>query len=183
MKVNNKVLNIICKDESESKHLENKFESYVNSIDHEDWAFNYLLGKLEVYKNSVSTKLIVSFLAIYLGLVFMITSAAILAIQQLSESEDNKERYLLLRKLGSDKKMLDRALFSQIIYYFLTPLILSISHAVVGLIVVNKVIESHGKLNIGTNIIATSSFVLLIYGIYFIFTYMGSKNIINKDGL
>lgn len=180
MKINHRVLNLISKSDDDSKNLENKFESYLSSIDHEDWAFNYSLGKLEAYRNSVSTKLIVSFLAIYLGLVFMITSAAILAIQQLSESEDNKERYLLLKKLGSDKQMLDRALFSQIIYYFLTPLIVSIIHSIVGLIVVNRVIESHAKLNIGTNIITTSSFVLFIYGVYFIFTYIGSKNIINK---
>lgn len=180
MKTSGIVLNIICKDEIKAKFLENKLTAYLNSIDYKDWAFKYNLGKLEMFRENTSTKLIVSFLAIYLGLVFMVTSAAIIAIQQLSEAADNKKRYDLLKKLGADKKMLDKALFNQIYFYFLTPLMLAIIHSIVGFIVVNKVIERQGEIDVGMNIISTGIFVLVVYGVYFLLTYIGSKNIINR---
>ena len=42
-------------------------------------------------------KLMISYFVIYVGIVFLITCAAILALQQLSEASDNTERYRLLR--------------------------------------------------------------------------------------
>ena len=46
------------------------------------------------------------FIAIYLGIVFLIASSAILALKQLTESSDNKQRYSILRKIGCDEKMI-----------------------------------------------------------------------------
>ena len=66
----------------------------------EECAFVHYVGKQQGYESSVTTKAIIAFLAIYLGIVFMIACAAILAIQQLSEATDNVERYNLLKKLG-----------------------------------------------------------------------------------
>lgn len=44
------------------------------------------------------------FIAIYLGLVFLITSMAVLALQQLSEASDSIERYKALKRIGANKK-------------------------------------------------------------------------------
>lgn len=142
--------------------------------------FLYYASKLDIYATSVTTKVIVAFLAIYLGIVFMICCAAILAIQQLSEAADNRERYLLLQKLGTEKRMIKKALFTQIISYFLFPLVLSIIHSIIGLTAVFDVIQKFGKENILQNLITTGVFVLTIYGAYFIVTYMGCKNIVFK---
>ncbi len=46
----------------------------------------------------------VTFIGLYLGIIFLISSAAILALKELSESTDNRERYVMLRKLGADEK-------------------------------------------------------------------------------
>lgn len=142
--------------------------------------FIYFTDRLTIYQNSVSTKAIVSFLAIYLGIVFMIACAAILAIQQLSEATDNKERYELLHKLGTNKKMLNKALFTQVLSYFLLPFTLAIVHSAVGLSAANKVIKAFGNVDITQTIGVTAIFVVIVYGIYFLMTYIGSKSIINK---
>ena len=94
--------------------------------------------------------------------------------------DDNKERYELLKKLGVERKMLNRALFIQILCYFLLPLMLAIVHSVVGLTSANEVISTVGKMDIISNIAATAGFVLLIYGAYFALTYAGSKSVINR---
>lgn len=143
-------------------------------------AFAFYQSRIEISESSITTKAIVSFLAIYLGIVFMITCAAILAIQQLSEAADNKKRYELLAKLGTDKKMINKALFTQILCYFLLPLMLATVHSVVGLKAANDVIKMFGKVDVTSSIVATSVFILVVYGLYFIITYFGSKNIIHK---
>lgn len=144
-------------------------------------AFAYYVGKQQAYESSVTTKAIIAFLAIYLGIVFMIACAAILAIQQLSEATDNVERYKLLKKLGVEHRELNRALFIQILSYYLLPLLLAVIHSVVGLTVASReVIKVFGDMNVASTILVTSIFIVFVYGSYFLLTYVGSKSVINK---
>lgn len=66
------------------------------------------LSHYELYMQSGGMKLMISYFVIYVGIVFLITCAAILALQQLSEASDNTERYRLLRRLGTSGRMIDR---------------------------------------------------------------------------
>ena len=111
----------------------------------------------------------------------MIVCATILAIQQLSEIADNRERYLLLKKLGVDSFVMKRALFNQILCYFLFPLLLAVIHSIVGLISANEIIRLYGTVNVSATIFATSMFILIIYSVYFGLTYMGSKRMVEKE--
>ena len=61
------------------------------------------------------------------------------------------------------------------------PLSLAVVHSAVGLKAANEVIKMFGKVNISSSILATAIFVVSIYGIYFLVTYFGCKNIIAKD--
>ena len=180
MKPDRITLNIQCVNDEASADLEKMLDTYWRQNNMETSAFAFYYSKTQIYADSVSTKAIISYLAIYLGIVFMITCAAILAIQQLSEAADNKERYTLLKKLGADKDMLNKALFTQIACYFLFPLILAIIHSVVGLKAANKVIQEFGHMDVVSSILATGIFVVIVYGTYFVITYIGSKNILNK---
>ena len=112
--------------------------------------------------------------------VLLITSAAILALQQLTEAEDNKKRYELLAKLGADEKMIHQALFKQIGIYFIVPLSLALVHSVVGIYVANMVIRILGEVNVLQSIILTAGIFVIIYGGYFVATYYSSKNLINR---
>ena len=56
--------------------------------------------KISIIESSVGLTTIITFIAIYLGIIFLIASSAILALKQLTESSDNKQRYMILRKIG-----------------------------------------------------------------------------------
>lgn len=174
-----RILNIQCADTEAAENLNEKLDRYQRTEPNP--AFSFYFSKLEMYAQSVTTKALVSFLGIYLGFVFMIVSAAILAIQQLSETADNRERYLLLKKLGTEPAMLNRALFTQILCYFLFPLLLAVIHSIVGLTAANEVIRMFGKIDVAGTIAATAVFVLVIYGVYFGLTYLGSRRILSKE--
>lgn len=123
---------------------------------------------------------VVSYLAIYIGAVFLITCAAVLALQQLSESSDNVERYALLRKIGVEEKLINRSVFHQILIYFLMPLLLAIVHSVVGISVANNILKSFGQLNALNSIVSCALVLLVIYGAYLLATYLGSKSMIKS---
>lgn len=174
-----RVLNINCISDEASISFQEKLEEYRNEAGAEASFMNYK-SKINIYAGNITDKATAAFLAIYLGFVFIITGAAVLAIQQLSEAADNKERYCLLKKLGADKKLLDKALFTQIFSYFMIPLLLAIIHSIVGIKAVYNLLIQLGQVNIVSSIVLTAGFVILIYGAYFLLTYMGSKNIVNK---
>ena len=144
------------------------------------YAYDALTTKADVYQSAGGYKLLISYLALYIGLVFLIAAAAVLALQQLSESSDNAERYGLLRKLGVEEKMVNHALFTQIALYFLLPLSLAIVHCIVGIDVANRVIRLMGAMDILSSIVMTVAIFLVVYGAYFLATYFGSRSMIRQ---
>lgn len=180
MNVDTMIWNVQCVNEDAAKEFGTLLDNYSKKSERE-CAFVHYVGKQQVYESSVTTKAIIAFLAIYLGIVFMIACAAILAIQQLSEATDNVERYKLLKKLGVEHRELNRALFIQILSYYLLPLLLAVIHSVVGLTVASReVIKVFGAMNVASTILVTSIFIVFVYGSYFLLTYVGSKSVINK---
>ena len=180
----NQILESIVSGEKVFEDAAKEFDTLLDNYQEKskrECAFAYYVGKQQAYESSVTTKAIIAFLAIYLGIVFMIACAAILAIQQLSEATDNVERYKLLKKLGVEHRELNRALFIQILSYYLLPLLLAVIHSVVGLTVASReVIKVFGDMNVASTILVTSIFIVFVYGSYFLLTYVGSKSVINK---
>lgn len=179
MNIRESVWNVQCVSDEAVNDFSALLDNYLQESGRES-AFVHYTTRQQIYEASVTTKAIIAFLAIYLGIVFMIICAAILAIQQLSEAADNVERYTLLKKLGVDRRVLDRALLSQILCYFLMPLLLAVIHAAVGLTAANKAIKMFGNIDPASTILATSIFIVLVYGVYFLLTYVGSKSVIHK---
>ena len=139
------------------------------------------MTKIAIIESSLGVSTIVLFIAIYLGIIFLIASSAILALKQLTESSDNKQRYAILRKIGADEKMINGALFKQIGIFFLMPLILAIIHSIFGIqFVMTMMSVLADAKELLPSAIATAVIIGVIYGAYFMATYLGSKNIIKE---
>ncbi len=138
--------------------------------------------KISIMEASIGLATIVTFIAIYLGIIFLIASSAILALKQLTDSSDNIQRYTILRSIGCDEKMINKALFRQIGIFFGVPLILAIIHSVFGIqFVIEMMSGLASKEDLLPSAIATVVIIGVIYGAYFLATYFGSKNIIKED--
>ncbi len=159
----------------------NEASDFVTNVNNKDIELEGLT-KISIIEASVGLATIVVFVAIYLGVIFLIASSAILALKQLTESSDNKERYIILRKIGADEKMINSALFRQIGIFFLIPLIFAIIHSIFGiqfgLTMLSGLADSEDLL---PSIIATVIIIAVVYGLYFWATYSGSKNIIKNN--
>ena len=139
-------------------------------------------SKISIMESSIGLATIVTFIAIYLGIIFLIASSAILALKQLTDSSDNRQRYTILRKIGCDEKMINKALFRQIGIFFGVPLVLAIIHSIFGIQFAITIMSGlASKKDLLPSAIATVIIIGIIYGIYFLATYLGSKNIIKED--
>ncbi len=136
--------------------------------------------KIKLYETSVGLGAMVTFIGLYLGIIFLISSAAILALKELSESTDNKDRFICLKRIGVDEKMLHQALFRQIGIFFLFPLLLAMIHSIFGILFCNRLLSVFGSDELLPSIIMTATFIVAIYGGYFLLTYFCSKNMIRE---
>lgn len=165
------------------KETRQKIEEKIINLESHPYSKNTRMSagtKISIYEGTTGIGAMAVFIGLYLGIIFLISSAAVLALKELSESSDNRERYKMLRKIGVDEKMINKALFRQIGIFFGFPLILSIVHSIFGIQVCNFMLQAFGNVELLSSIITTAVFLVIIYGGYFIITYLCSKNII-KD--
>ncbi len=124
---------------------------------------------------------IVSFLAFYIALVFVMATATLLAIQQLSDSEKYKYRYELLKKLGMDESQMNRTIFKQLFFYFATPIILPIVISIPATLSVGSIFTIAVTVEeIIRNMLIVFGMLILVYGIYFIATDVQFNRNINE---
>lgn len=163
----------------EKEDIEETVSTIMNNHFNKDTLLTYNT-KIDIYASSIGLGAMVTFVGLYLGIIFLISSAAILALKELSESTDNKERFNMLRKIGTDEKMINKALFNQIAVFFLFPLLLAIIHSIFGIEFANYILKTMGTESLLSSIILTAVFLVVIYGGYFLVTYYCSKNIIKE---
>ena len=177
---NHLIGNYKTQDKNEITEIENN----INALDKNSKSKEFLLPsgttKLAIKEATVGLTAMATFIGLYLGIIFLISSAAILGLKELSESSDNKERFRMLRKIGTDEKMINKALFRQIGIFFMLPLILALIHSVFGIKFAMVILEVFGDEQLLLSIIITSVFIVFIYGGYFLITYYCSKNIIKE---
>lgn len=172
---------MIADYKGDSNTIEEKLNSIIkNDTFYLDYGITYNTKK-DIREASIGLGALVTFLGLYLGIIFLISCAAILALKELSESSDNVQKFNMLRKLGVDEKMINKTLFTQIGIFFMFPLILAIIHSIFGTMFCNTILKTMGiSFNLKA-VILTSGLIVFIYGGYFLVTYFCSKNIIKEN--
>lgn len=137
-------------------------------------------SKYEIINRSTRLTVVLVFVGIYLGIVFIIAGAAILSLKLLSESVRNKEKYIILRKIGVDNRMIKKSVFTQCMIYFGLPLSVAVIHSVFGIQTCTKILGFYGKSGLLYSILVTALIIVLIYGGYALATYLGSIRILSE---
>lgn len=144
--------------------------------------YHSIISSNEVIESMNGTELLFPYVGLYLGLVFLLSSVVVLALQQLSEASDNQARYRVLSKLGADSKLIKNSILKQISIYFFLPLIIALIHAYVGIKAMNVNLNLAGLApDTMMPALLTTIAIIVMYLIYFIITYSSSKAIILED--
>ncbi|MEB2294588.1 ABC transporter permease [Priestia megaterium] len=166
-----------------------KVEGQVYEAMNNKWIEHSLNGSMFYVTNSVikdryfGTFGVIAFICSYLGIVLLIVTLSVLSLQQLTEIQDNKERYRTLAKIGADKGMINKSIFKQVAFYFVAPLIMAaILSSFTTRVVLDK-LEPFFEISIAQNMIISYGVILALYAVYFVATYQSAKQIIVENNI
>ena len=181
--LSNAYMNVNYKNPSNKSAEEDMQNSFQNTKDNKELYDLPLIAytKQDVYNENKGMSTTILYIGLYLGIVFLIASAAVLALQQLSEASDSSDRYKALKKIGATEKMINKTIFAQTVIYFVMPLGLAIVSSIVGIRVVNKFLSMYGNTNIVPTALLTLAILVIVYGGYFYVTYTGYKSIVKNS--
>ena len=167
--------------EKRESDFTNKIYSYkTTDTDYDKIGFVLGASRTEIYESNKGMTTIVLFIGIYIGIVFLISSMSVLALQQLSEASDSIDRYKSLKRLGASEKDINKTIFIQTLVYFSLPVILAFIHSVIGIKVANDFVSVYNKPDIMGSSLITAGIFMIVYIIYFYITYSGYKNIVKN---
>ncbi|MGQ8825875.1 ABC transporter permease [Bacillus sp. NA_146.1] len=125
------VKNIDVKGERNSKELTAKLANVMPAGESEvlkpfnDFYTGFQMG--------IETTGLMMFIGLFLGLVFLLATGSIIYFKQLTEASADRDRYVVLHKIGVTKQEMKRAIAKQVSFIFAIPLIIGILHSLFAL--------------------------------------------------
>ena len=174
-------INFPKNSKEEEQRVQKLFNDYRDGIvDLSKYGFVNGYTRARIYEDNNGMTNTVLFIGIYLGVIFLISSTAVLALQQLSEASDSIDRYKSLRRIGVSQKMINKSIFTQVSIYFGLPLVVALVHSVVAIKVVNGFLTMFNRPDIGVSSLVTALIMVIVYGGYFYATYTGYKSTVKN---
>ncbi|MEI4619635.1 ABC transporter permease [Bacillus cereus] len=125
------VKNIDVKDENNSKVLTEKLKKVMPAGESEvALPFNdFYTG----FHGMLEATGLMMFIGLFLGLVFLLATGSIIYFKQLTEANADRDRYVVLCKVGVTKQEMKKAIAKQISFIFAIPLVVGICHSLFAL--------------------------------------------------
>jgi putative ABC transport system permease protein len=133
-----------------------------------------------VYKTGLEDTGIGTFVAIFLGLVFLAATGSVLYFKQLTEAHSDKERYEVLRKIGVTRKEIRSTISKQTLFIFGLPLILGITHSVVAVNAMSKLFSNLVNVDFTVPVLFSTTLYVVIYLFYYVLTVNSFNKIVNS---
>ena len=185
LKNTNKILNGIYKEGVEKEKLTQEINGWVMSTSwtdndgfHTDFAYQTKDRLYDMYYGTIGTAV---FLTTFIGLIFTIITLTILSLQQLMNALDYANDYELLSTLGAEKGKVNATSLKQIVFYFLTPLILAIPISIAFSKNILYYLETFINIPIGQRMQYSFLAMMAVYSLYLVLTYSMSKPIIQNS--
>lgn len=141
------------------------------------WLVSYYDTSESVVADSMGLTLLLVYLALYIGFIFLMTTAAVLSVQQLSEVADSIPRYRLLAQLGCDRGMVLRSLRTQVGIYFGAPLLVAGCHSACAISVLyENLLSIWGASAVASTLAVGVALVIAVYAIYLVSTYLVARS-------
>lgn len=129
------------------------------------------------YRGGLAASGATIFIGAFLGLVFLAATGSIIFFKQLSEANDDKNRYKIIKNIGVTNKEIKSSISKQILIVFLLPLIVGITHSLVASSLLSRVFNTDFTIPI----FITMGAYTFIYMLYYFLTVNSYYNIVNGD--
>lgn len=139
----------------------------------DDVKFNYEAENLNV----IIFSSMISFIGIFVGLIFLCASGSIIYFKQLTEATDDKKRYDVLKKIGIGNSEIKKSIHKQVFTSFASPLFIGMFHSLVAFAFLSSALSG---MDVAMPAIVTLVFYILIYTVYYFLTVNSYIKIINQ---
>ncbi|QIK69774.1 hypothetical protein G7062_05445 [Erysipelothrix sp. HDW6C] len=167
------VTNLVVK---EGQDIEHKISEHIKSND-----YIQFLSKHDVVGTMDETRVIITYITLYLGMVFLVSAMVVQSLHSLSDAHDSKRRYTILYNIGVDQSEVNRSIRTQTLIYFLLPMGLALIHTYVGIQAVKLNVEriSFASFSLVPTLI-TLGIVVIFYSVFYYFVYLNIKRIVRQ---
>ena len=123
------------------------------------------------------------FVGVTLGILFILSTVMMIYYKQISEGYEDRERFLIMQKVGLSKEEIRKSIHSQIMLVFFLPLVTAVLHSAVALKIVAGCLRMVIVVHMPTFILSvgfTCVLFSLVYGIVYKITSREYYNIVNE---
>ena len=106
------------------------------------------------------------FLGIFLGILFIMAAVLIIYYKQISEGYDDRERFIIMRKVGMTQTETKSTIRSQVLTVFFLPLIAAGIHVAVAFPMISQILALLNMTNVNLYLICTAVCFLTFAGMY-----------------
>ncbi len=115
------------------------------------------------------------FVGIFLGTLFLISVLLILYYKQIVEGYEDKENYVIMKKVGMSSKVIKKSVNKQIIFVFLLPIITAIIHIAFAFKPITVILRIFNLINVPLFIMCTIGTISAFFIVYVLMYYFTSK--------
>ena len=169
----------------EQLKLADDFDAYVNNFSH-----NLKSEDAMVYGGNGSSDAIaqmnvlyggILFIGIFLSIVFMIGTVLVIYYKQISEGYEDRERFVILQKVGLDQKQIKQTINKQVLTVFFLPVIFAFLHLAFAYHMLSLILKVIGAVDTAMMLSVTLSICgifALIYVLIFMITSRSYRKIV-----
>ena len=169
----------------EQLKLSDDFEAYVNNFSH-----NLKSEDAMVYNGTTKTDAIaemnalfggILFIGIFLSIIFMIGTVLVIYYKQISEGYEDRERFVILQKVGLDHKQIKQTINKQVLTVFFLPVIFAFLHLAFAYHMLSLILKVIGVVDTAMMLSVTLSICgifALVYVLIFVITSRSYRKIV-----
>ena len=175
----------VTASQEEQLKLADDFDAYVNNFSH-----NLKSEDGMVYGGNTASDSItqmnalfggVLFIGIFLSIIFMIGTVLVIYYKQISEGYEDRERFVILQKVGLDQKQIKQTINKQVLTVFFLPVIFAFLHLAFAYHMLSLILKVIGVVDTAMMLSVTISICgifALIYVLIFIITSRSYRRIV-----
>lgn len=175
----------VTASQEEQLKLSDDFDEYVNNFSH-----NLQSEDGMVYNGTTRSDAItqmnalfggILFIGIFLSIIFMVGTVLVIYYKQISEGYEDRERFVILQKVGLDQKQIKQTINKQILTVFFLPVIFAFLHLAFAYHMLSLILKVIGVVDTAMMLSVTLSICgifALIYVLIFMITSRSYRKIV-----
>ncbi|TKD49737.1 ABC transporter permease [Streptococcus mitis] len=176
-------MNVSISEEEQLKVAE-EYEKYLQKFNAQlNTEGNYVYGSTLADAGAQMSVLFggVFFIGIFLSIIFMVGTVLVIYYKQISEGYEDRERFIILQKVGLDQKQIKQTINKQVLTVFFLPLLFAFIHLAFAYHMLSLILKVIGVLDTTMMLIVTLSICaifLIAYVLIFMITSRSYRKIV-----